>query len=733
MKKRYIVNGMSCTACSSAVERVVKKVDGVNNASVNLTSKLLVVEGTSFNDNSIFLAVKKAGFSATLYSDSVENVKSSLKLRLILSIAFLALLMAVVLIQNFKAIVPPFISKTKNPVIFVLVQLLLALIVIILNLKFYIKGVKAIINKAPNMDTLVFIGSFSAFIFGVYNFVKIILSVKTNFESAVNLAGNLYLESSAMILTLVSVGKALEEKSKKSTLFALDSLKKLAPTSALVIRNGIEVEVDVKDVIVGDILSIKEGASIPSDAVIISGECEVDEKVLTGESMPIYKTVNDTVKAVTTLVSGYVQARVVATNEDTAFSKIVSYVLNAQGSKAPIQKLADKVSSVFVPSVVIISILTFIIWRIIGKPFDFCLTNAISVLVVSCPCALGLATPVAVTVAVGKCAQNGILVKEAQVFEQLNNVKTIYFDKTGTVTNGNLVVDSTYFLNENQLDAVSAIESLSSHPIAKAISNYAPNSVSQVSSFKSIIGSGVLGEVNGKLYKIGNLNFVISDSNDGVSTELYSSVMNGAKEQLLQGKTVLFVSENGALIGYICVRDGVKQSSKTAIEKLKNLGVKTALISGDNKLTTASVQKELGIDFAYGEVLPIDKAKLVDDAKRLGIVSFVGDGINDSPAIASANVGFALVSGTDVAMSTADVILVKSDLLDVYKAVKISKKTVKIIKQNLFWAFFYNALAIPLACGAFYALNVMLNPMIASAFMSCSSLIVVLNALRIKR
>ena len=733
MKKRYIVNGMSCTACSSAVERVVKKVDGVNNASVNLTSKLLVVEGTSFNDNSIFLAVKKAGFSATLYSDSVENVKSSAKLRLILSIAFLALLMAVVLIQNFKTIVPPFISKTKNPVIFVLVQLLLALIVIILNFKFYIKGVKAIINKAPNMDTLVFIGSFSAFIFGVYNFVKIILSVKTNFESAVNLAGNLYLESSAMILTLVSVGKALEEKSKKSTLFALDSLKKLAPTSALVIRDGKEVEVDVKDVIVGDILSIKEGASIPSDAVIISGECEVDEKVLTGESMPIYKTVNDTVKAVTTLVSGYVQARVIATNEDTAFSKIVSYVLNAQGSKAPIQKLADKVSSVFVPSVVIISILTFIIWRVIGKPFDFCLTNAISVLVVSCPCALGLATPVAVTVAVGKCAQNGILVKEAQVFEQLNNVKTIYFDKTGTVTNGNLVVDGTYFLNENQLDAVSAIESLSSHPIAKAISNYAPNSVSQVSSFKSIIGSGVLGEVNGKLYKIGNLNFVISDSNNGVSEELYSSVINGAKEQLLQGKTVLYVSENGALIGYICVRDGVKQSSKTAIEKLKNLGVKTALISGDNKLTTASVQKELGIDFAYGEVLPIDKAKLVDDAKRLGIVSFVGDGVNDSPAIASANVGFALVSGTDVAMSTADVILVKSDLLDVYKAVKISKKTVKIIKQNLFWAFFYNALAIPLACGAFYALNVMLNPMIASAFMSCSSLIVVLNALRIKR
>ncbi len=734
MKKRYIVNGMSCTACSSAVERVVKKIDGVKSATVNLTSKLLVVEGNTINDNLIFLAVKKAGFSATLYNSENNTQKSKTALRLTLSIILLVILTGVVAIQNFGNLVPSFISKNKNPIIYVLVQIILALAVIILNIKYYINGVKAIINKAPNMDTLIFIGSFSAFIFGVYNFVKIIISVNSNsLESAISLASNLYLESSAMILTLVSFGKTLEERSKKSTQFALNGLKKLAPQTATVIRNGTLVTVNISELKVGDILAIKEGESVSADAVIISGECEVDEKVLTGESVPLYKTQNDTLKAVTTLISGYVTARVVAIGEDTAFSKIVSYVLNAQGSKPPIQKLADKISAIFVPCVVSISIITLIVWLIIGKTFDFALTNAISVLVVSCPCALGLATPVAVTVAVGKCAQNGILIKDASVFELLNKVNTVYFDKTGTVTKGELVVDGVYNLTDTQIKNVAKIESLSSHPIAKAICLYISGSDSEVKNFKSIIGSGVLGTVDGKNYKIGNLNFILDSKILNENSSEFSKIINTAKTCLNGGKTVLYVSENDILVGVISIKDAIKNSSFKAVKELKNLGIKTALISGDNTFTTTAVQKELEIDFAHGEVLPIEKAKIVENGKKDSVVAFVGDGVNDSPALSSAHVGFAVMEGADIASSMADVVLVKSDILDVVSAIKISKKAVKIIKQNLFWAFCYNALAIPLACGVFYGLGVLLNPMIASAFMSVSSLIVVLNALRIKR
>ncbi|MBO5851622.1 MAG: copper-translocating P-type ATPase [Clostridia bacterium] len=734
MKKRYIVNGMSCTACSNAVERVVKKIDGVKSATVNLTSKLLVVEGDVISDNLIFLAVKKAGFSATLYNSGQTAKKSKLALRLTLSIILLVILIGVVAIQNLGNLVPNFISKNKNPIIYVLVQIILALAIIVLNFKYYINGVKAIINKAPNMDTLIFIGSFSAFIFGVYNFVKIIISVNlNNLESAISLASNLYLESSAMILTLVSIGKTLEERSKKSTQFALNSLKKLAPTTATVIRNGEEVSVNISQLKVGDILAIKEGESVPADAVIISGECEVDEKVLTGESIPLYKTQNDTLKAVTTLISGYATARVIAIGEDTAFSKIVSYVLNAQGSKPPIQKLADKISAIFVPCVVLISIITLIVWLIIGKTFDFALTNAISVLVVSCPCALGLATPVSVTVAVGKCAQNGILVKEASVFEVLNKVNSVYFDKTGTVTKGNLVVDGVYNLTDTQIKNVAKIESLSSHPIAKAICLYISGSDSLVTNFKSVIGKGVLGTIDGKNYKIGNLNFILDSKVLNENCSEFTKIINTANSFVNGGKTVLYVSENDILVGVISIKDAIKETSIKAVKQLKNLGIKTALISGDNALTTTAVQKELEIDQSFGEVLPTQKANIVENGKQDSVVAFVGDGVNDSPAITSAHVGFAVMTGTDIAVSMADVVLVKSDLLDVVGAIKISKKAVKIIKQNLFWAFCYNALAIPLACGVFYGFGVLLNPMIASAFMSVSSLIVVLNALRIKR
>ena len=531
---------------------------------------------------------------------------------------------------------------------------------------------------------------------------------------------SLYLESSAMILTLVTIGKVLEEKAKKRTESATKKLKKLVPNVATVIINGVESEVSVSSLKVGDVVAVKEGNSFPCDGVVIKGEGLVNESSLTGESMPVYKCENSEVKTATTLTSGYLQVRVTATDEDTVLSKIIDYVLNAEASKAPIQRLADKISGIFVPTVTALSILTLIVWLIIGKPFDFCLSRAISVLVISCPCALGLATPVAVTVATGRLASNGVLVKNAEVLEILGLVNVCVMDKTGTVTQGEVKVGGVYGLNEEELKEVSSVESLSSHPLASAVTNYIEPKY-EVSNYLSVTGKGVLGTVNGNNYKIGNKSFVC------YSEEVFVK----AQVALESKKTVLFVEKNGVTLGFIEVFDTLKPTSLQAVKDLKELGVKTVLLSGDNNVVTNLVKNELLIDEYYAEVLPEQKAEVVKEYKKSGVVAFVGDGVNDSPAVAVASVSFAVSTGADVTTESSDVILLNGDLTAVSKAIKVGKKTRRIIKQNLFWAFIYNALGIPLAMGVLYPLGILLNPMIASLAMSLSSLFVVTNALRI--
>ena len=723
MKVKFTVLGMSCSACSSAVERAVNKVEGVSTATVSLTQKLLVVEG-DFSNAEIINAVKNAGFKARLYSDE-KTVDYGLKKRLISSVILLAILMyfsmgAMIGLPTFN-----FLKGESGAIYFVALQIILSTAVIIINKKFFINGYRAVIHLAPNMDTLVALGSFASYLFGIFAFIMIIIG-RVNGDSVLvnNYLKNLYFESSAMILTLVTVGKTLEERSKKKTESAVEKLKSLAPDTATILSDGKEVVVSVKELKVGDIIVIKQGLSAPADAEVISGEGDMNESSLTGESMPVFKEAGSLIKTATLCESGYLTARVTALGEDTVFSKIIDYVLSAEASKAPVQKLADKISGIFVPTVTVISIITLAIWLIIGKPFDFAFSRAISVLVISCPCALGLATPVAVTVATGKCASFGVLIKNASVLERIGKVEVIVMDKTGTVTQGKVRVGKVVNLTSQEVSEICAIEKLSSHPLAKAVVELSPDVSFEVKDYFSVTGKGVKGSVNGNVYVIGNKNFV-------ALYPISEEIANDADLSLSQGKSVLFVAKNGGVIGFLEVYDMVKPTSLEAVNGMRELGIRTAILSGDDTKVSRRVREEVGADEAHGGVLPEEKAEKVNDYKKLGTVAFVGDGVNDSPALSVADIGIAMSSGTDIAVSSADVILLSNDLRSVVKAVKTGKKAGKIIKQNLFWAFFYNVLGIPLAGGALYFAGVLLSPMIAAAAMSLSSLFVVTNALRI--
>ena len=725
MKTKFTVLGMSCTACSSAVERGVKKVSGVTSATVNLTQKLLVVEG-EFEYLDIVKAVKKAGFKAIKYKQEVEDeTRSVIKTRLIPSIILLVVLMYFSMGHMIKLPTFSFLKGEKGAILFVSLQLVLALAVIILNRKFFIKGVTAVVHKAPNMDTLIALGSGASFLFGVYALVMIIIGRVTGDSLLVQTyLKNLYFESSAMILTLVTVGKILEERSKKKTESAVEKLKSLAPKTAILLVDGKEVLVDVSSVQVGDVMVIKEGASASCDGEVIDGEGDMNESSLTGESMPVFKRVGDTVKTATVLESGYLLVRVTACGEETVFSKIIEYVLSAEATKAPVQRLADKISGIFVPAVTLIAIITLAVWLIIGKPFDFAFSRAISVLVISCPCALGLATPVAVSVATGKMATFGVLVKNAEVLERIGLTEICIMDKTGTVTTGKVHVGSVYGLNDSEIKEVASIEALSSHPLAKAVVEYAGEKSGEVTDYLSVTGKGVKGVVNGNSYVIGNRFFVALYQMD-------EQVKTLSEKSLEEGKSVLFVSKNGKIIGFIEVYDKVKPTSKEAVQNLKEQGVYTVILSGDEQKVSNRVKEEVSADCVYGEILPEQKAEIVSEYKKKGKVLFIGDGVNDSPALTVADVGMAMSSGTDIAVSSSDVILLSNDLISADKAIKLGKKTRRIIKQNLFWAFIYNVLGIPLAAGVLYFLGILLNPMLASLAMSLSSLFVVSNALRL--
>lgn len=727
MKVKFTVLGMSCSACSNAVERAVNKVEGVSLATVSLTQKLMVVEG-DFNNAAIISAVKNAGFKARLYSGEQSSDGSAvLKKRLIPSIILLIVLMYFSMGGMIGLPIFNFLKGEKGAIYFVALQLILTTAVIIINKKFFINGYRAVIHLAPNMDTLVALGSGASYLFGVFAFIMIIVGKASGDSALVNTyLKSLYFESSAMILTLVTVGKMLEERSKKKTESAVEKLKSLAPDTATTIVDGKEITVSVKDLKVGDIIVIKQGLSAPADAVVISGEGDMSEAALTGESMPVYKEVGSLIKTATVCESGYMTARVTALGEDTVFSKIIDYVLSAEASKAPVQRLADKISGIFVPVVTVIALVTLIIWLIIGKPFDFAFSRAVSVLVISCPCALGLATPVAVTVATGKCASFGVLIKNADVLERIGLVNVIIMDKTGTVTQGKVRVGKTVNLSTQELKEVCAVEKLSSHPLAKAVVDFVGEVDFEVKDYLSVTGKGVKGTVNGNCYVIGNKNFVaLYPASEEISNE--------AELSLSQGKSVLFVAKNGSVIGFLEVYDMVKPTSFEAVNQMRELGIHTVILSGDDQKVSERVKQEVGAHEVYGGVLPEEKAERIKEYKGVSKVAFIGDGVNDSPALSVADIGIAMSSGTDIAVSSADVILLSNDLRSAVKAVKTGKKAGRIIKQNLFWAFFYNVLGIPLAAGVLYFAGVLLSPMIAAAAMSLSSLFVVSNALRIYR
>lgn len=724
MKKKYTVNGMMCSACSSSVERVVKRIKGVNSVAVNLNSKLLVVEcDNQVTDDMIITAVKKAGFEAYLRADKVSEKKQNIGLRLTLSI-IITVILSYLSMGRMWGIVPKAIYSGNAIIFYISLLMALTVPVIILNRAFFISGFKSLIKKAPNMDTLVGVASASAFIFGVFALIMVIIGVTNNNAIMVEKYSNsLYFESSAMILTLVTVGKFLEDKAKSKTESAVSKLRKLAPNEATVLNNGVEVKVKVEDLKLDDIVIIKAGESAPIDGVVIDGEGEMNESSLTGESLPITVTVGSAVKTATVCVSGYLVVKVTAVGSQTIFGKIIDYVESAEATKAPIARLADKVSGIFVPTVICISIITLIVWLIISRSFDTALSYAISVLVISCPCALGLATPVAITVAMGKSASYGILIKNAETLENVGLIKTAVFDKTGTITKGKAVVEKVEGISNTDLLAISSIEKMSSHSLGVAVTEYL-SANEMVDNFVSFTGKGVSGEVNGSVYHIGNESFI---------SNYCKFNSNDANEYLQLGKTVLFAEKNGEFLGFIVVSDKIKNEAYVAISSLNEIGVNTVILSGDNSIVTETVRKELNANVAIGEVLPENKAEKVNEFKKLGKVMFTGDGVNDSPALTVADVGVAIGGGTDIAITSADVVLMNNDPSKLYNLVKLGKKTRRIIKQNLFWAFIYNVLMIPVAGGVFAFLGLSLSPMIAAACMSLSSIIVVTNALRIKK
>ena len=724
MKKKYTVNGMMCSACSSSVERVVKRIKGVNSVAVNLNSKLLAVEcDNQVTDDMIITAVKKAGFEAYLRADKVSLKKQNIGLRLTLSI-IITVILSYLSMGRMWGIVPKVIYSGNAIIFYIALLMALTIPVIILNRAFFISGFKSLIKKAPNMDTLVGVASASAFIFGVFALIMVIIGVTNNNAIMVEKYSNsLYFESSAMILTLVTVGKFLEDKAKSKTESAVSKLRKLAPNEATVLNNGVEVKVKVEDLKLDDIVIIKAGESAPIDGVVIDGEGEMNESSLTGESLPITVTVGSAVKTATVCVSGYLVVKVTAVGSQTIFGKIIDYVESAEATKAPIARLADKVSGIFVPTVICISIKTLIVWLIISRSFDTALSYAISVLVISCPCALGLATPVAITVAMGKSASYGILIKNAETLENVGLIKTAVFDKTGTITKGKAVVEKVEGISNTDLLAISSIEKMSSHSLGVAVTEYL-SANEMVDNFVSFTGKGVSGEVNGSVYHIGNESFI---------SNYCKFNSNDANEYLQLGKTVLFAEKNGEFLGFIVVSDKIKNEAYVAISSLNEIGVNTVILSGDNSVVTETVRKELNANVAIGEVLPENKAEKVNEFKKLGKVMFTGDGVNDSPALTVADVGVAIGGGTDIAITSADVVLMNNDPSKLYNLVKLGKKTRRIIKQNLFWAFIYNVLMIPVAGGVFAFLGLSLSPMIAAACMSLSSIIVVTNALRIKK
>ena len=739
--KKFNVTGMSCAACSSHVEKAVSKVEGVQSCSVSLLTNSMGVEGSA-SEESIIAAVEKAGYGASVagaekkQSAETDQLKDKdtpvLMHRLIASVGFLVVLMYISMGHMMWGWpLPAFFAD--NHIAMGLAQLLLCVIIMVINQKFFISGFKGLIHRSPNMDTLVALGSGASFVYSVYAlFAMTDAQVKGNAELVMSYMHEFYFESAAMILTLITVGKMLEAHSKGKTTNALKALLNLAPKKATLLIDGKETEVTVDKVKKGDVFVVRPGESIPVDAEITDGSTAVDESALTGESIPVDKVVGDTVSAGTINKSGFIKCSATAVGEDTALSQIIKMVSDAAATKAPVAKIADKVSGVFVPAVIVIALITIAVWLLCGQTVGYALARGISVLVISCPCALGLATPVAIMVGNGMGARKGILFKTAASLEEAGKTQIAVLDKTGTITKGEpKVTDIIPFeITENELLKYAySIEVKSEHPLAKAIIVKAEDlslNPYEVSDFKAESGSGLSAEYNGKRIIGGSKKYISSII--GISNDILSKADKLSEE----GKTPLFFMLDNKLLGIIAVADVIKEESPQAIKQLQNMGIKVVMLTGDNERTAKAVGKLAGVDEVIAGVLPDGKEKVVAELKKQGKVLMVGDGINDAPALTRADIGMAIGSGTDIAIDAADVVFMKSKLTDVPAAVRLSRKTLRNIHENLFWAFIYNVIGIPLAAGVWIPLlGWQLNPMFGAAAMSLSSFCVVTNALRL--
>lgn len=740
--KQFIVTGMTCAACQARVEKAVSKVPGVETCSVSLLTNSMGVEGSA-SDSDIIRAVKDAGYGASVKGAAqatkpdedalADHDTPVLKRRLFVSLGFLLVLMYFSMGAHMWGWpIPSWLEG--NHVAMGLIQLLLTIIIMIINKKFFVSGFKSVVHGAPNMDTLVALGASASFLWSVYAlFMMTDAQVHGGSEAAMPWMNEFYFESAAMILVLITVGKMLEAHSKGKTTDALKSLMRLAPKTANVVRNGVEATVPVEEVKPGDIFVVRPGESIPVDGVVLEGDTAVNESALTGESIPVDKAVGDTVSAATINTSGFIRCEATHVGEDTTLSKIIKMVSDAAATKAPIAKLADKVSGVFVPTVVSIAAVTLIVWLFIGKPFDFALARAISVLVISCPCALGLATPVAIMVGNGVGAKHGVLFKTAVSLEEAGKVKIVALDKTGTITKGEPEVTGLYpadgVTEAELLAAAYALEAKSEHPLARAVVAEAEKralTADEVTEFKALPGNGLSATRGGKVLLGGSMKYIAGQ----VSPD--KAVLDSAEALADKGSTPLLFAENGKLLGIISVADTVKPESADAVSELKNMGVAVVMLTGDNLRTATAVGSAAGIDNVVAGVLPDGKEAVVSRLKMLGKVAMVGDGINDAPALTSADIGVAIGAGTDVAIDAADVVLMNSKLSDVPAQIRLSRATLTNIRENLFWAFIYNVIGIPLAAGCFISLlGWQLNPVYGAAAMSLSSFCVVTNALRL--
>ena len=739
--EKYNISGMTCAACSSAVERVTRKLESVAESNVNLTTGILTI---TYDENKltpvdIITKVERAGFGAELYmeknkeekaeaqehlEEEVKKTKHRLIANIILSIPLLYICLGHML--PIPMPLPSFMDMHMHPMTFAVIQLVLTICVLFNGRKFYIVGFKSLFKGNPNMDSLVALGTGSAFL---YSFVMTIMIPHDH-----TCVHNLYYESAAMVVTLVMVGKYMEGRSKNKTSEAIRKLMELAPDTAIILRNGEPKEVPVEQVVRGEMILIKPGSRIPLDGVVIEGTTSVDESMLTGESIPVEKEVDDEVIGGSVNYQGAIVVKVTRVGADTTLAKIVKMMEDAQGKKAPISKLADTVAGYFVPVVMAIAIVAAIIWTLLGHDITFVLTIFVSVLVIACPCALGLATPTAIMVGTGLGANHGILIKSGEALEISHKVDAVVLDKTGTITEGKpavMKVISHSISEEELLKIAASCELVSEHPLGQAIVNGAKEKgieLAKVVDFQSITGQGIEAVLEGKTYYIGNKKLCVEQKIDFTEYEAEAAQIAN------KGQTPMFVGLEGKVIGIVSVADTLKETSVEAIRKIKELGIEVHMLTGDNKLTAEYIGKKVGVDHVIAEVLPNDKASVVENLQKQGkCVMMAGDGINDAPALVQANVGVAIGSGSDIALDSSDVVLMKSDLNDVYKAIKLSKATIRNIKQNLFWAFFYNACGLPIAAGVLYPINgMLLSPIIGGLAMSFSSVFVVSNALRLR-